>query len=204
MNSTFNSLKLAAFACALALLGLGAAGCTDHGPVGIYSKELFNKNILPPHLDFAVASGISFTACGGSSGTGSGAVNTAGGTLAEIVSIVNNGGSSTYGPILVTFSNTDPHFHFLSLTITPQLPQAVCQNGVGLELPANGATFTLERGYGSNGADYVVDVTNSFEFWYDNMACNGGNTVIPEQILMQIQDGIGDTWNTSFTLYIDM
>jgi hypothetical protein len=99
-----------AWACLLGLLALAAFGCSDHGPVGIFSPELFHKNVNGPQLAYYTANQISFTVQ-----TDSGCpacvynyTTTYNGIPIEVpnmsVVVVNNGGSGTYGPLQVTFS----------------------------------------------------------------------------------------------------
>src|SRR5665213_464583 len=143
MSIPLNSLKRAymtAFlSCLLGLVGVLASGCSDHGPVGLYSQELFNKHVNGPNLVYYAANQISFTTtaplnspCQGFSGPPgqlnayfAGQTDICGGTTTVgsgpngfprdnsiIVTIANNGGSGTYGPVQATFSSSDPHLVF--------------------------------------------------------------------------------------------
>ena len=186
MNSALNRLGL----FMLAGLGLALAGCTDHGPVGLFSKELFNKNVAPPHLDYNSASALTFTVSPGF------ADNSSGPFAMATVSIMNNGGCPTYGPVLAAFSCADPNLHFFP---TNGVVEAYGANASGQEVPNNTNLVTVLRGYRQNGTNNVIDPNNSFEFWYAVPAYSSPlplDHAVP--ITIAIQDAIGGSWTVDF------
>jgi hypothetical protein len=202
MNSASRAVR--GLGAGLLLAALALCGCTDHGPVGIYSKELFNKSIAPPRLDYASASALTFTpGAPGSAGTSN--------IFSALVYVANYGNSSTYGPVLATFSCPDPNLHFILTNSQNQtvawgtpgvMPQAVADNSPGTEIIANSSSLqTLLRGYQNNGADYVTDATNSYQATYFFAPTYNGtpHTMI---VYMVLQDAIGNTWDTQFTILV--
>jgi hypothetical protein len=204
MSSAFKR-PYQALAAALVLATLALCGCTDHGPVGIYSKELFNKTIPPPRLDYSSASSVTFTP--GPQSPSGGWSN----QFSATVYIANFGNSSTYGPVLATFYANDPNLAFTLVNGNDQivpwgtpgvLPQAVADNAPGTEIPANSSALqTLLRGYSTNGTDYIVDATDSYLATYNYPAVYTGvtHTII---VYMVLKDAIGNSWNTQFTIFV--
>jgi hypothetical protein len=216
MNSTFNKLRRPALAliAGLGLLALGTAGCTDHGPVGLFSQELFHRNIGLPHLDISSAIGVSQTT---TCAFAYRALTGTSGAMEVTVYLQNDGGSSTYGPIEADFSLTDPNTHFV-LSNGQTQAMAFAANAPGTEVPTSQTNFLqLLRGYSQSGQDFIVDSTDSFELWYNNPAVPGGcgypcscnvayypgTDTHPVTIYMLIKDAIGDSWNAQFIVYIN-
>jgi hypothetical protein len=201
MNSIFNSLKLQHWlmAASLAVLALANTGCTDHGPVGIYSQELFNKFVSSPHLDFSSASGVTFTVNNCCLGYSSSSTVPPSTPFSAFVYLDNDGGSSTYGPIIVYFScKPTPYLHLVS-----EYNQVIglAADGTGQEVPANGTTLVLERGYDVTGTAEVIDVTDSLQFW-SSVPYGSGANFTPVIIDMRITDALGEKWDNQFTVYI--
>lgn len=198
MNSTFNSWKLPTWLCAwaIAALALGMSGCTDHGPVGNYSEELFKQYVAPPHMDFSSTSQLTFTVQTGALG------NSAGQPFPFYVYLINDGGSSTYGPIVVQFYVHTAQIPYMNFIASYGMTAAIGADGTGQEIPANGTTLTLERGYVLAGVPTVSDITCSLQFYSTKNYVNGA-TYTPVIIDMLIKDGLGETWTNQCTVYVN-
>ncbi len=178
--------------CALFAL-LALTGCTDHGPIGLYSKELFNKEIGPPRMSY------SSYAQDGLDGDGS--------AYTDHVSVylANTGGSSTYGVVTVVFSSSDTHVAFVPAPTDPS-PTTTQQLGFfgsqGVELPANsGSTWMGEQGFVSSGVNIIYSPTWSFQFYYNGTIAGGANaTPIYPTIYMDIKDPLGEEWKDQFQI----
>jgi hypothetical protein len=216
--SAFAAVGLAAFAALL-----GGSGCTNHGPVNLFAPELFHKNVAGANLAFYTASSITQTVYAIGSGHTSGncacEADGSGGYLDLSVVLVNNGSSSTYGPVQVVFSG-DQYF-FPRPTYNGQAV-AVSTFGSGTEIAANSQTqVSLDQGYAS-GSGYNLFLNGSGgsngqpnTYWYSlqfaytppagsTPVASGTNpNLIPETITMLITDGVGETFSSSFTLYMN-
>jgi hypothetical protein len=193
MSSGLNSAVRRPALAALALLALAAAGCTDHGPVGLFSKELFDKNVAPPRMDYSVASPLTFT-------VNVGYASAAGFPALVTVYLINSGGCPTYGPIQAVFSSADANLNFIA---TNGQVAAYGSNVAGQEVPNSTATVAMLRGYRQNGTNLVVDPNDSFEFWYSVPAYSPGlpaDHAVPVDIA--IEDAIGNAWSSQF--FIDL
>jgi hypothetical protein len=112
MSTTLNRPGLKAWACLLGLFALAVSGCSDHGPVGIVAPELFHKNVDQPELAYYAATQISFTVQSSPLSNSTSNVYPYytlydGNTIAVpnlVVTVVNDGGSGTYGPVQCSFS----------------------------------------------------------------------------------------------------
>ena len=170
-----------------ALLLAGSFGCADHGPVDVFSRELFDKNIAPAQLDYAVATPLTVTTNVPSSPTSIG------------VSLINNGASSTYGPIVVTFSSSDP----LLVLIPEAFGAPVLAFGAdspGKEVRASTVLIPVVGGYQSSGGNIETLSSTAFRCYYNGTPPPFPYT--PVTIFMKIQDAIGNTWNTQFLMYV--
>jgi hypothetical protein len=251
MSTPLNSARRGALAtliaCGLGLIGLAVSGCSNHGPVGLFSEELFNKSIGGPNLTFYSASSVSITTfveqypgtpngpgdCTTcytgvqyfdglyeSNGTPAGRGPYLTGYYSLSVVLVNNGGSGTYGPVQVTFTASDPNmfFHGSGPTTGADLSDkgcnAISEFGSGSEiLPSSQTQVPLVQGYvGPNNTLNDDNANFSLQFYYtfnSNTAVGGGydcNCSTPSYITvpinMTITDGIGNTYYSSFDLYI--
>jgi hypothetical protein len=248
MSTTLNRPRFQAWFGLLGLAALALSGCSDHGPVGIFSPELFHKNVNGPLLAYYSANQISFTVQADSACSNCVTIYTASppnGTIPVpnlAVVIVNNGGSGTYGPVQNVFSvqtdaqtapgqgftnpGTDPIVVQLEgnnggsgAWVTPQdgndpsscdCGTAISNLGAGSEIAAFAQTqVTLYQGYfnGNNANSGYVDDTQSYSLAFTvnpgtvgTGAWNGQLYSVP--IYMSIRDGIGDSYASSFTLYI--
>jgi len=198
--------------------------------VGLFSPELFNKSIGAPSLVFYSASAISITTFPATSccytcysaveyvnNLDNGCGNIAGDYYGLVVTLVNNGGSGTYGPVAVTFTSGDPLLQFYG-TVPPVAGQpsepyctAVSQFGSGTEiLPGSQTQVPLLEGYeGANNG--LIDDSNIFslQFYYPYNAAQGytcascaNPTYFPVPINMSISDGLGNRYYQSFDIYI--
>lgn len=182
----------------LLLVALLSSGCSNHGPVSFYQQELFNtQKFSAPFLELSSTSQLTFTVGVNASSEGTSATNPFTGFF---VNLFNGGGSSTYGPVVVTFfaQNTP----YCNLVDSYNQAVAIAENGTDQEIPNNGTVITLERGYVLAGVDTISDITCSLQFW-SSMGYVNGNNYTPVVIDMVIQDGIGETWDSQFTVYIN-
>jgi hypothetical protein len=185
-----NKLRHFAWTCMAALLVAGGLGCADHGPVDIFSRELFNKTIAPAQLDFAASAPITATA---------GAFNS---YQSVDISLINDGASSTYGPLVVIFTCADPLMHLVPVAAGGPV-MAFGANSTGKEVRASTAFIPLDGGYQYNGENIETLSSTSFQFYYGN----GPGTLVPGTlytpiIFINIKDAIGNTWNTQYPQYI--
>src|ERR1700677_3075742 len=109
LNRPRSAGRATAWVSLLGLFALAAFGCSDHGPVGLWSSELFHKNVNGPQLAYYSANQISFTV-ETDSGCPACVYNytaTYNGNPIEVpnmsIVMVNNGGSGTYGPVQTSF-----------------------------------------------------------------------------------------------------
>ncbi|HTB22304.1 MAG TPA: hypothetical protein VK914_06335 [bacterium] len=200
--------------CLVGLFALLASGCSNHGPVGVFSPELFGKNIGAPNLQLYAATNLTITTYTYSSGclncysdftNGS----TAGGPGEDWwemeVSISNVGGSGTYCPVVATFSATDPYLQFVTNPAVQGAPagaSAVTQLGVGNEiLPFSQTVEGMYQGYDNNGD--LVDFTTGFSlaFVYKNNPSNPP-PYYPVNITMTMTDGLKYTYVSTFPIYV--
>jgi hypothetical protein len=218
MNTTSNRARFSLLACACAgLLGLAAlalSGCSDHGPVGIFSPELFHKNVNGPNMVYYASSYISFTATADYNGCTTCYSGVEGVNVSEdqdlmsmIITVANNGGSGTYGPIETTFSSPDSHLVFINSTGTgaPAAATGASSFGVGTEvLPFAQTAVILYQGYYypyPNGSFYEDSANASVYFYYTaNGPYNG--TQFKSLVNMTIQDGLGNTSYSSLIIYV--
>lgn len=213
MNTVLN--RAAGGAARLALLGLCAwtlSGCSDHGPVNLFAPELFNHHIGGPNLVFYSASQTAWPpnlTTSQPSGTST--------AMQIIVNIANTGGAGTYEPLSVTFTSSDCHVVWdydapgsglysnanawdqpansgqnYALAVSPQ--------GAGTEVPASSQSFVqLYQGYYNGSSPVVANSGISAAFYY---APNGSCSACTPTINMAITDGLGNVYNTSFTITV--
>jgi hypothetical protein len=180
-----NKWRHFAWTCIIALIVAGSFGCADHGPVDIFSRELFNKSISPAQLDFAAAAPITAGA------------STVSSYQSVDISLINDGASSTYGPLVVIFTCADPLMHLVPVASGGPV-MAFGANSTGKEVRASTAFIPLDGGYQYNGQNIETLTSTSFQFYYNGVP----GTFYTVPIFMNIKDAIGNTWNTQYLQYI--
>lgn len=214
MNTTSNRARLSLCVCAglLGLVALALSGCSDHGPVGIFSPELFHKTVNGPNLVYYASNQISFTATvdyNGCTNCYSGVEGVPANTdvMSMIITVANNGGSGTYGPVQATFSSPDSHLVFIDST-GPGAPAAATgasSFGSGTEvMPFAQTAVLLYQGYYNPfplGSWYEDNPNYSVAFYYTANGPYNGTTFSP-QVNLKIQDGLGYSYQSSLTIYV--
>lgn len=225
-----NSRILSAFGfCAvLGLFALAASGCSNHGPVNLFSQELFGKYQGPPDLQVVSYgtsdnNGITVTASTQYSGCTncfsyspseppSSVTNDLSGYYCGVqVSINNVGASGTYGPVNVTITSSDPNMMIFENNppneLNPlsglNLVTAVSYNiGSGIELmPAAQSTTVLYEGYVyGNNSMYQQDQNWTFYFVYNESSHVGFNQLVP--VTLAMEDAIG--YRYSSVIYLNI
>jgi hypothetical protein len=165
------------------------SGCQDVGPVGMYSKALFNKDVNLPELDF---SRYAVTACSDAT-----LIPKQGLDVWIQVFLKNKGGSSTLGFVSADLSINPafgtPHQSFNSGG-TAYTRAYFGQKGKAIELNTE---YAGSVGYPEPDSSVViVDPSASYEFH----VLSGSGSDVPMNL--QIADPYGNRWQQSFTVHI--
>lgn len=201
--------KRLAGAAALILLGFFTGACSDRGPVGLYSKELFNREIPGPQLayysDSTQAGTLQITQNGDYPQLSSGVDGSPG----ILVNLVNKGGSSTFGAIAVTFTILGADFTLVKQPYPSATGVTQAYYGQDAkEIPANsGAALPLSNGYNISGVTYMVCSDFSFQIYFNYQPGINSHSAYTYSPVIQllIKDPLRNTWHDQFrpTIYVN-
>lgn len=221
MNGTSNSragrVRAGFWAALLPLFAAFAAGCSNHGPVNLFSPELFHHYIGGANLTFYDANNNTYNTTTPVNGCGNCySTPNAAAFQSLTITVVNDGGAGTYGPVSVSMTSSDGHLVWswagsgANSSYAFNLPPSQGQN-IGLAvsdfcgqqeiLSGDQTSVPLAQGTAAE-CSQPFNTNDSASFYYTPNPAYAYGVQITVPITLLIWDGLGNEYTSTFNIYV--